>query len=212
MIRLLLCDDHPMVREGVRGMLRDQSDLEVVGEAENGLEAVEAAATLRPDVVLMDLKMPILNGASAAARIKDHDPNVKVLIVTTYDADPALLPALKNGADGCILKDAPKQALFGAVRGLMRGETPMSDPVRARLLEDLRSGLANPLTAREVEVLRLVAHGMTNQEIGRRLFISSRTVTNHLQSLFGKLGASDRTEAVTKALKRQIISLEEING
>ena len=212
-IRILICDDHPVVREGVRGMIRDQPDLEVVGEAGNGGQAAELALSLRPDVVLMDLKMPGLDGAYATTRIKAIAPSVRVLIVTTYQNDPALVAALKGGADGCLLKDSPKEELFAAIRGLSKGETPLAPAIRATVLRVLRKNPAKPNaepTDRELEVLLLVARGYTNAEVGRRLFISSRTVTNHLQSLFGKLRVKDRTAAVTEALKGGLIDLGDL--
>jgi DNA-binding NarL/FixJ family response regulator len=201
MIRVLLVDDHPVVRTGVRGMLVTEPEIEVVGEAGSGAEAVAMAAVLIPDVVLMDLRMPGVDGVTATGRILAANRAIRVVVLTTYETDADILRAVEAGAVGYLLKDASPTQLAGAVRAAARGETVLAPSVAARLVSNVR-GPAPTLSAREVEVLRLVGRGLTNADIGRELFISEATVKTHLLRMFHKLGVSDRTAAVTSALAR----------
>lgn len=203
MIRVLVVDDHPVVRSGIVGLLGGEADVEVVGEADDGAAGVELAASLRPDVVLMDLRMPVLDGASATARIVAAGTS-RVLVLTTYDTDADILRAVEAGATGYLLKDTPRDELVLAVRAAARGETVLAPPLAAKLMRQVRGG--DQLTPREVEVLRLVARGMSNGEIASELFIGEATVKTHLLHVFDKLGVSDRTAAVTTALQRGILT------
>lgn len=207
-IRVLMVDDHPVVRAGLRGMLTTEPGLAVVGEAANGLEAVALTAALRPDVVLMDLRMPTLDGVGATKRIRDELPGVHVLVLTTYNSDADIIRAIEAGATGYLLKDAPREELLGAIRAAAAGRPTLAPTVAARLMERMRMPTEEPPSARELEVLRLVARGLTNREIGRELRISEATVKSHVLHLFQKLGVSDRTAAVTRALERGLIALE----
>jgi DNA-binding NarL/FixJ family response regulator len=205
-IRLLLADDHPVVRAGLSGMLAAEDDLEVVGEAADGAEACALAAELRPDVVLMDLRMPGTDGATATARLSREQPDVKVLILTTYDTDADILRAVEAGATGYLLKDTPRRELAEAVRAAARGETVLAPAAAATLLNRVRTPVPAPapavlLTARETQVLALVAQGRTNADIGRELFIGEATVKTHLIRVFTKLDVDDRTAAVTAAMR-----------
>jgi DNA-binding NarL/FixJ family response regulator len=205
-IRVLLVDDHPVVRTGVRGMLAAEPDIEVVGEAGSGADAVAGAAELNPDVVLMDLRMPDLDGVAATGRILAANGEIRVVVLTTYDTDADILRAVEAGAAGYLLKDASPDELSRAIRAAARGETVLAPPVAARLVRSVRQPVAStPLSAREIEVLRLVGRGLTNAEIGRKLYIGEATVKTHLLRSFTKLGVSDRTAAVTTALARGIL-------
>lgn len=206
-IRVVVVDDHPVVRDGLRGMLAGQGDFAVVGEAGDGQEALAVIARTRPEVVLMDLRMPRLDGVGAITRIRAEHPGTQVVVLTTYDADRDILRALEAGATGVLLKDAPREELFRAVRAAARGEPVLATVVTAQLLTGLRRPPAEAPSEREVEVLALVARGLTNRAIGRQLAISEATVKTHLVHLFTKLGVSDRTSAVTAALDRGLIEL-----
>jgi len=206
-IRLLLVDDHPVVREGLRGMLSGQPDFVVVGEADDGNEGVTLAAQLQPDVVLMDLRMPGLDGVGAIRQIVERKIPTHVLVLTTYDSDADIVRAIEAGATGYLLKDAPRQELFRAVRAAAKGESALAPAVASRLLGRMRAPAEEQLTEREVEVLQLVAKGTNNRLVGRALHISEATVKTHLVHIFGKLGVSDRTSAVTVALERGILRL-----
>jgi DNA-binding NarL/FixJ family response regulator len=199
---VLVVDDHPVVRSGLVGLLGGEADLEVVGEAEDGALGVELAEQLRPDVVLMDLRMPVLDGAAATARITAAG-TARVLVLTTYDTDGDILRAVEAGATGYLLKDAPRDQLVEAVRAAARGETVLAPPLAAKLMRQVRGG--DQLTPRELEVLRLVARGMSNPDIARELFIGEATVKSHLLHAFDKLGVSDRTAAVTTAMRRGLL-------
>ncbi|WP_369370983.1 response regulator [Promicromonospora sp. Populi] len=204
MIRVLVVDDHPVVRSGLAGMLAVEDDLEVVGEAADGQEAVDLAATLRPDVVLMDLRMPVLDGVAATAGIVaagGAGRGPRVVVLTTYDTDADILRAVEAGATGYLLKDTPRAVLVAGVRAAARGETVLAPSVATRLVSSVRTIAERPST-REAEVLTLVALGRSNAEVGRELFISEATVKTHLLRAFAKLGVADRTAAVTVARER----------
>jgi DNA-binding NarL/FixJ family response regulator len=209
MIRLLIADDHPVVRDGLRGMLAGEADFEVVGEAASGAEAVALTDRERPDVVLMDLQMPEMDGATATAEIAARFPATRVLVLTTFDADADILRAVEAGATGYLLKDTPRERLFPAIRAAARGETVLAPTVATRLVSQMRGRAATTeaLTSREVEVLELVARGSSNVDIAAALFISEATVKTHLLHTFAKLGVDDRTAAVVAALERGIIAL-----
>lgn len=208
-IRLLLVDDHPVVREGLRGMLTGQPDFAVVGEAGDGHEGVTLATQLQPDVVLMDLRMPGLDGVGAIRQIVERKIPTHVLVLTTYDSDADIVRAIEAGATGYLLKDAPRQELFRAVRAAAKGESSLAPAVASRLLGRMRAPAEEQLTEREVEVLQWVAKGTSNRLVGRALHISEATVKTHLVHIFGKLDVSDRTAAVTVALERGILRLED---
>jgi DNA-binding NarL/FixJ family response regulator len=203
MIKVLLVDDHPVVRVGLRGMLATEDDLEVVAEAGGAAEAVAAVRLHAPDVVLMDLRMPDGDGVEATARVLAQRPATRVVVLTTHETDSDILRAVEAGAAGYLLKDASRQDLAQAIRAAARGETVLAPSVAAKLVSRMRSPV--DLSLREIEVLRLVARGSTNAEIGRELFISEATVKTHLLRTFAKLGVSDRTAAVTAALRRGIL-------
>ncbi|MGH8934638.1 MAG: response regulator [Egibacteraceae bacterium] len=207
-IRVLIVDDHPVVRDGLRGMLSGEEDLHVVGEAANGLQALAEIGRSQPHVVLMDLRMPILDGVSATERIQADHPGIRVLVLTTYDGDGDILRVVEAGATGYLLKDTPREELFQAIRKAARGESVLAPAVAARLMVAVRAPVAETLTDREVEVLRHVARGATNKEIAGALFISEATVKTHLIHVFGKLGVDDRTAAVVAALQRGLLRLE----
>jgi DNA-binding NarL/FixJ family response regulator len=210
-IRLLIADDHPVVRTGLLGMLAGQPDFEVVGEAANGAEALSLALRLKPVVVLMDLRMPEMDGVEAITQLRAQLPETRVLVLTTYDNDADIVRAVEAGATGYLLKDAPREELFKAIRAAARGESVLTPAVASRLMGRMRAYRQGPaeevLSAREVEVLARVAKGASNREIARGLHISEATVKTHLLHIFGKLGVADRTAAVTEALRRGIVSL-----
>jgi DNA-binding NarL/FixJ family response regulator len=208
-IRLLIADDHPVVRDGLRAMLATQQDMEVVGEAATGTEAVARARALRPDVVLMDLQMPELDGPAAIASLRDTEPAVHVLVLTTFGTDADITRAIDAGATGYLLKDAPREQLFSAIRSAARGEAVLSPSVATRVLGRMRAPAEEALSPRELEILQAVARGLSNKDIGRELHVSEATVKTHLLRLFGKLGVDDRTAAVTVALERGIIRLRD---
>lgn len=206
-IRLVICDDHPVVRTGLRGMLSGEPDFEVAGEAANGREAVSLVGRVEPDVVLMDLRMPEMDGVEATGRIKGEWPQAQVLVLTTYDTDADIVRAVEAGATGYLLKDAPREELFDAIRTTARGDSPLAPAVASRLMRRMRGPAEEALSAREIDILSLVARGMSNREIAKRLWISETTVKSHMLHVFGKLGVSDRTAAVTEALRRGVIRL-----
>jgi DNA-binding NarL/FixJ family response regulator len=206
-IRLLVADDHPVVRDGLRAMLATQPDMELVGEAATGTEAVTQARALRPDVVLMDLQMPDLDGPAAIVTLREQAPEVRVLVLTTYGTDADITRAVDAGATGYLLKDAPREQLFGAIRAAARGESVLSPSVATRVLGRMRAPAEEALSPRELEILGAVARGLSNKDIGRQLHVSEATVKTHLLRVFSKLGVDDRTAAVTVALERGIIRL-----
>ena len=207
-VRILVTDDHPVVRAGLSGMLSGEPDFEVVGEAQNGKEAVAFVGELKPDVVLMDLRMPEMDGVTAIEHIKSSYPDVHILVLTTYESDADILRAIETGATGYLLKDTPREELFGAIRTVAQGQSPLAPGVAARLMQRVRDPEEEGLSTREIEVLELVAHGTSNKEIAKQLWVSETTVKSHMLHIFDKLGVTDRTAAVTEALKRGIIRLE----
>ena len=204
-IRMIIIDDHPVVREGLRGMLTSQPDFDVVGDAADGVDGVELIATLQPDVALMDLRMPRLDGVGAIEAIRRRGLAARVLVLTTFDSDADIVRAIQAGATGYLLKDSPREDLFRAIRATAQGQSVLTPTVASRLIDFVRAPAEEQLSAREIEVLQLVAKGNSNREIGRLLHISEATVKTHLIHIYGKLGVSDRTAAVTVALERQIL-------
>lgn len=207
MIRLLIADDHPVVRAGLVGLFGDEPGFEVVGEAADGVEAVARASATRPDVVLMDLRMPNLDGVRATARIAELPaPTPRVLILTTYESDDQILAAIEAGAAGYLLKAAPQEEIVAGIRSVAAGQTALSPAVAARLVSRVRTPTAvTLLTPRETDVLRLVARGRSNRQIAADLGIRESTVKTHLLKVFEKLDAPDRTRAVTLAMERGLI-------
>lgn len=211
-IRVLIVDDHPVVREGIGSMLKKETDFRVVGEASNGLEALEKARELSPDVVLMDLRMPEMDGVEAISRIRAEKPDIKFIILTTYSDDEYIFKGIAAGARAYLLKDAPRDELFKAIRMVSRGESLIQPVVASRVLDKLaelsrKTPVADTLSDREVEVLRLMAGGESNKDIADHLSITQSTVKTHITSIFQKLNVTTRTEAVTNALKKGIIQL-----
>lgn len=205
-IRILLADDHPVVRDGLAAMLATQPDFEVVGEAGNGAEAVAEAARLRPDVVLMDLQMPELDGIEAIRRLRAADPSVQVVVLTAFDTDERIVGSLQAGAQGYLLKGAPRAEIFAAIRTVSAGGALIPPVVASKLLRQVREAESpDALTAREAEVLSLVAAGLANKEIAARLSISERTVKFHVSAVLSKLGAKNRTQAVRLARERGVV-------
>lgn len=207
MIRVLVVDDHPVVRAGMVALLGELDDIEVVGEAANGSEALGLVPRLAPDVVLMDLRMPVMDGAEATARLRAEPDAPEVLVLTTYDTDADIVRAVESGARGYLLKDTPPAVLADAIRRAALGETVLAPPVAARLAERLRAPARVELTPRELEVLQAVARGLSNAEVGRELFIGEATVKTHLLRIFAKLEVTDRTAAVTAAHRLGLITL-----
>ena len=204
-IRILLVDDHPVVRLGLRGMLDAEPGLTVVGEASSGDEGLAMTMAEKPDIVLMDLRMPGGDGVSATERILAAVPKTRVLVLTTYESDRDILRAIEAGAGGYLLKDASPAELAEAVRAAARGETVLAPSVASTLVRQVRSPAPPALSARETEVLRLVASGLTNADIGKRLFIAEATVKTHLLRIFNKLDVADRTAAVTTAMRLGVL-------
>jgi DNA-binding NarL/FixJ family response regulator len=204
-IRLLIADDHPVVRDGLRGMVAAEQDLEVVGEAATGGEALALVPRVRPDVALVDLRMPELDGVATIRALRERHPDVRVLVLTTFDSDRDVVSAIEAGATGYLLKDAPRAELFRAIRAAARGEAVLAPAAATRLVGQLRQPATPPLTARELQVLRLIAKGATNREVATRLHVSEAMVKTHLVHAFGKLGVSDRTAAVAVALERGLL-------
>ncbi|MGZ0212732.1 MAG: response regulator [Actinomycetales bacterium] len=201
MIRVVVADDHPIVRSGIVGLLGSADDIEVVGEASDGAEAVALATQLSPDVVLMDLRMPGLGGAEATAQLVAARPEVRVLILTTYESDENILTAIEAGASGYLLKAAPQDEILAGLRSVARGEVALAPSIAALLVTRMREPAKVSLTERETQVLALVAEGNSNRAIAAALFLSEATVKTHLIHVFEKLDVRDRTRAVTKAME-----------
>jgi DNA-binding NarL/FixJ family response regulator len=209
-IRILIADDHPVVRDGLVAILTTQADFVVAAVAEDGQEAVELVASLRPDVILLDLEMPRLDGADAIRQMRTADPAVRVIVFTAFDTDERILAAVQAGAQGYLLKGAPRQELFRAIRVVHAGGSLLQPIVASKLLRQVSreaETAVEPLTPREQEVLHLMAQGLQNKEIAAHLVISERTVKFHVSAILGKLGAGNRTEAVTLAVQQGILKL-----
>ena len=204
-IRVLIVDDHPVVRDGLRGIFESTAEFEVAGEAGNGAEAVTRARALQPDVVLMDLRMPDVDGVTAIKRLAELGLDTRVLVLTTYDTDSDVVPAIEAGATGYLLKDAPRTELLRAVRAAARGEAVLSPSVATRLLGQVRAPAREPLSSRELDVLALVARGTSNRDTANRLFISEATVKTHLLHIYAKLGVNDRAAAVAVGFERGLL-------
>jgi DNA-binding NarL/FixJ family response regulator len=208
-IRILVADDHPMLREGLVAVLGTQPDFEVVGEASDGSEAVRLAETLQPDVILLDLEMPGVDGVAALEGLRDAGSTSRAIVFTAYDTDQRILGALRAGARGYLLKGASRTEIFDAVRTVHAGGSLLEPGVTTRLLDHVREDRAQPelLTPRELEVLLLISEGLHNSEIAARLFVTERTVKFHVSSILAKLGADNRTEAVALATRRGLIRM-----
>jgi len=209
-IRIVIADDHPIVREGLISVLETQPDFEVVGQANDGAEAVDVVAALQPDVVLLDLEMPHLDGVQALRTMRAANANVQALVFTAFDTDERIISAVQAGARGYLLKGAPRDELFGAIRIVAHGGSTLQPVVAAKLMERMtgpsRSQI-EPLTEREREVLQCMAQGLQNKEIASKLVISERTVKFHVSAILAKLGAGNRTEAVRLAMQHGLVQL-----
>lgn len=203
-IRILIVDDHPVVREGLAALIERRDDMTVVGEGSNGHEAIELFRRLTPDVTLIDLRMPELNGVAAITAIREFAPNARIIVLTTYDRDEDIYRGLKAGAKAYLLKETPPQELIETIRAVHAGQTRIPPDIAAKLAERM---IGPELTQRELDVLELLMAGKSNKEIASALFISEGTVKTHVNNILGKLGANDRTQAVTTALKRGLVSL-----
>lgn len=217
MITVLICDDQAVVREGLRAILKTAGDIDVVGVAQDGGEAVDLVARLSPAVALMDLKMPGLNGVQATRRIRAEHPATRVLVLTTYDADDWVFDAIRAGASGYALKDSPAEALLAAIRSTAAGQAHVDPAVAPRVLAKLAGLLptADPealhdLSERELDILRLIARGLTNADIAARLFLSEGTVRNYVSQVLSKLGVTDRTQAAVVALRHGLVELGDL--
>jgi NarL family two-component system response regulator LiaR len=213
-IRVLVADDHAIVCKGIRALLATEPDIEVVGEAENGREAVTEAEKLQPDVILMDLVMPEMDGIEAICRITARQPEARILVLTSFAADDKVFPAIKAGALGYLLKDSSPEELVQAIHQVYRGESSLHPTIARKVLQELsrpseRPPTPEPLTEREVEVLRLVARGQSNQEIADQLVISEATVRTHVSNILSKLHLASRTQAALYALREGLASLDD---
>ena len=204
-IRVMIVDDHPVVRNGLSGMFEGEDEFAVVGEAADGAEALRRVGALGPDVILMDLRMPEMDGVTAIARLAETACPARVLVLTTYDTDSDVLSAIEAGATGYLLKDAPPDELFRAVRAAARGEAVLSPSVATRVVGQVRAPAQEPISQRELEVLELVARGTSNRDAAARLFISEATVKTHLVHIYAKLGVNDRAAAVAVAYDRGLL-------
>ncbi len=216
-IQVLIVDDHEIVRKGVRGFLATEADIEVVGEAKDGLEAVTKATNFNPNVILMDLELPGIDGIEAIRRIKEHRQEIQILVLTSFATDDKVFPAIKAGALGYLLKDSSPEALVEAIREVHRGEPSLHPRVAKKLLHEISEAsekppTEDPLTEREVEVLKLVARGLSNQQIAEDLIISEATVKTHVNRILSKLHLASRTQAALYALREGLASLDENGG
>jgi DNA-binding NarL/FixJ family response regulator len=213
-IRILVVDDHPIVRDGLIAVLSTQTDLVVAGEAGNGVEAIHQAAALQPDVVLLDLEMPEMDGVAALQQMRAADPHLRAIVFTAFDTDERIWAAVQAGAQGYLLKGAPRDELFNAIRVVYKGGSLLQPLVASKLLRQVAQApatddLPETLTARELEVLQALARGLQNKEIAAQLSITERTVKFHVSSIMAKLGAGNRTEAVTRAAQRGLVALNQ---
>ncbi|HNF93933.1 MAG TPA: response regulator transcription factor [Anaerolineales bacterium] len=206
-IRIMIVDDHAIVRSGLKAILASQQDFELVADVGTGDAAVSASATLRPDVILMDLQMPVMDGVTAISLIHKKQPDIRMLVLTTYDTDADIVRAVEAGAIGYLLKDALPDELFRAIRSAARGEVIFAPSVAAKLAKRLTNTLDRSLSNREIEVLILAARGDSNKEIASKLHITEATVKSHFVHIFNKLSVTDRTAAVTLALEKKLIRL-----
>ncbi len=200
-IRILVADDHPIVRDGIVSLIEAAADLTVVGQASTGTEAVSMAIGLQPDLVMMDLRMPGLDGDQATARILAKRPKIKVIILTTYESDDSILSAIEAGASGYLLKAAPQEEILAGIRSVARGEVALAPSIAALLVKRVAAPSVPRLSPREAEVLALVAQGLSNPQIAKQLFLGEATVKTHLMHAFEKLDVGDRTRAVTRAME-----------
>jgi DNA-binding NarL/FixJ family response regulator len=210
-IRILVADDHPVVRDGLVAMLGTQADFEVVGEASNGLEVIRKAQDLQPDVILLDLEMPEMDGVETLRQLRATCPNVQAIVFTAFDTDERIMGAVQAGAKGYLLKGVPRNEIFNAIRVVSQGGSLLQPVVASKLLQHISHQGSEPetLTDREAEVLQLLAQGKTNKEIAAALVITERTVKFHISSILAKLGAGNRTEAVTIAAQRGLVRLTD---
>lgn len=207
-MKVLICDDQAIVRDGLSMMLKLEKDIEVVATAEDGATAVELAGTKRPDLILMDLKMPVMNGVEATRQIKTRYPDISILVLTTYSDDEWVFDAIRAGASGYLLKDTPRDDLIKAIRGTLAGRTYVDPSIAGKVLDRVTSQQTQPatlltakLTDREIEILRLIANGFSNADIAAKLFLSEGTVRNHVSAILNKMGVSDRTQAAVIAIQ-----------
>lgn len=210
-VRLLVVDDHPVVRDGLVGMVNTDPDIEVVGEASDGTEAVNMARAFTPDLILMDLRMPGTDGVTAIRELARLQVPSRVLVLTTHDTDADVLPAIEAGATGYLLKDAPRDELLGAVHDASRGHAVLAPSVASRLVDRVRTPEASQLSPRELEVLALVADGITNKRAARQLHLSEATVKTHLLTIYAKLDVNDRAAAVAEGFRRGLLGARETN-
>jgi DNA-binding NarL/FixJ family response regulator len=216
MIRVLICDDQVVICEGLRAILSTAADIEVVGVANDGAQAVEIAAQLHPDVALMDLKMPVMTGIQATRLIRAQSPHTRVLVLTTYDFDEWVFDAIRSGASGYLLKDTPRETLIAAIRGTAEGKTYVDPVVAGKLFDQVSRGAGLPdssvvsaLSERELDVLRLIGRGFSNAEIAQHLYLSEGTVRNYVSAILTKLEVADRTQAAVLALRAGLADLKE---
>jgi len=212
MIKLLICDDQYVVCEGLKAIFETDKSLQVVGTAADGAKALELIPQLRPDLILMDLKMPIMNGIQATRHIRQKYPDVKILVLTTYDADEWVFDAIRSGAEGYLLKDTQREALIAAVKDTVGGKNPVDPAVAGKLFAQVVQGTPSPqstlvdtLTEREKDILRLLGAGLSNADIAARLYFSEGTVRNYVSSILDKLGVADRTQAAVLALRSGLV-------
>jgi DNA-binding NarL/FixJ family response regulator len=211
-VRVLIADDHTLFREGLARLLEEDPRVEVVDQARDGLEAVELAANLRPDVILMDLKMPNLNGAEAARRIIAERPDIKVLVLTCFETEGVVLEAMRAGVSGYMLKDVPPEALVSSILATTAGEYVIASPVAKRLIDsftavETQGELFEGLSAREIQIVKLIASGLVNKQIARRLQVSEKTVRNHISNVYQKLGVMDRSQVALYAVRKGLVAL-----